>query len=103
MRKGICQSIDAGSRQANSKVTARDLRIIHDALDLIQTSPRDLGINMDEPKDLAPRNLCSNVHLDCPTAIAPDELIAKAHTEISCVIGASAVGDNNFRFYRSVP
>jgi len=103
MRKAVRQSINGASRQTNSKKTSRDFRVIHDLLDLVQTSPRNFGIDMDKPKNVAMCGTCPSVHLHCPIGFTPDELIAKAHTEISCVIGASAVGDNNFRFCRSVP
>ncbi len=70
MRKGVRQSINTGSRQANSKVTASDLRIIQGALDLIQASRRNFGINMDEPKDVAAGGVCTSIHLCCSIALA---------------------------------
>jgi len=103
MRKAVRKSINGASRQTNSKKTSRYLWVIHDLLDLVQTSPRNFGIDMDKPKNVAMCGTCPSIHLHGPIGFTPDELIAKAHTEISCVIGASAVGDNNFRFCRSVP
>jgi hypothetical protein len=53
MRKTVRQSINEVSRQTNSEKTSRDLRVIHDLLDFVQTSPRNLGIDVDKPKDVA--------------------------------------------------
>ena len=53
MRKAVRQSVNEASRQTNSKKTSRDLRVTHDLLDLVQTSRRNLGIDMDKPKDVA--------------------------------------------------
>jgi hypothetical protein len=102
MRKAVRQSINGASRQTNSKKTSRDLRVIHDLLDLVQTSPRNFGIDMDGPKDVAVRGTRANIHLYRSIALAYDNLIAKAGREISRAIGASAVGDNDLRFWRSV-
>ena len=77
MRKGVRESINRAPRQANSKVTTGDLRIVRDTLDLIQTSPRDFGINVDEPKDVAVRDTRTNIHLYCSIALAYGKLIAK--------------------------
>jgi hypothetical protein len=102
MRKAVRQSINGASRQANSEITASDPRIIHEALDLSQTSVRDFGIDMDKPKDVTVRSTSANIHLYRSIALAYDNLIAKAGREITRAIGASAVGDNNLRFWRSV-
>jgi len=102
VRNAVRQSINGALRQANSKKTSRDLRVIHDLRDLVQTSPRNFGIDMHEPEHFATRSTCTHVHLHGSIGFAPDELIAKSHTEITCVIGASAVGHNNFRFWRSI-
>jgi len=102
MRKTVRQPINSAWRQAYPEITASDLRIIHEALDLSQTSVRDFGINMDKPKDVTVRGTRANIHLYCSIAFAYDNLIAKAARKISRVIGASAVGDNNLRFWRSV-
>src|SRR5437879_13592057 len=93
MRKAVRQSINGVSRQTNSKKTSRDLRLIHDLLNLVQTSPRNSGIDMDKPKNVAMCGTCPSIHLHGPIGFAPDELIATAHTEVRCVIGASAVAD----------
>ena len=53
MRKAVRQSINEASRQTNSEKTSRDLWVIHDLLDLVQTSPRNFSIDMDKPKDVA--------------------------------------------------
>jgi hypothetical protein len=102
MRKTVRQSINPASRQANSKVTASDLWINHDALHLIQTLPGHFGINMQKPKDVALRGTSANVHLCCSTAFAHDNLIAKAPSEISRAIGASTICYNNLASRRSL-
>jgi len=102
MRKGVGQPINRPSRQANSKITASDISIIQYARDFTQTSVRNFGIDMHEPEHFATRSTCTQVHLHGSIGFAPDELIAKSHTEITCVIGASPIGDNNFRFWRSI-
>jgi hypothetical protein len=101
MRKGIRQSINRGSRQANPKIAATDLWIIHDALDLIQTLPRDFGINVQEPKDLAARGAAASIHLYCSIALVHDKLIAKTPSEIGRAIRAFTICDNNLCSWRS--
>jgi hypothetical protein len=86
MRKGVRQSIDRVLWQANSKKTAGDLRIIHDSLDLVQTSPRNFCIGMEKPKDVATRGARTSIHLCCPATLAYDKLIAKALREIGCAV-----------------
>src|SRR5438309_10178839 len=88
MRKAVRQSINGASRQTNSKKTSRDLRLIHDLLDLVQTSPRNSGIDMDKPKNVAMCGTCPSIHLHGPNGFAPDDLIAKAHTQLSCFISS---------------
>jgi hypothetical protein len=95
MRKTVGESINPASRQTNSKVTTRDLWITHDALDLIQTFPRNFGINMHKPKDIAARGAATSVHLYCSITPGHDKLIAKIPREISRAIGASTICDNN--------
>jgi hypothetical protein len=102
MRKSVGQPINRASRQANSKITTSDIRIIQYARDFIQTPVRDFGIDMHEPEHFAARSTCTHVHLHGPIGFTPDNLIAKASSEISRAIGASAVGDNDLRFWRSV-
>jgi len=96
MRNAVRQSINGASRQTNSEKTSRGLRVIHDLLDLLQTSPRNFGINMDKPKDVTARDACPSIHLYCSIALAYHKLIAKARREISRAIGASAIRDDNF-------
>jgi hypothetical protein len=102
MRKTVCQPINGASRQANSKVTSDRLRIFHNMLNLIQTTPRNFSVTMHKPQHIATRGTRTHVHLHRPIGFAPNELIAKTRAEISCVIAASAVGHNNLRFWRSV-
>src|SRR4029434_917219 len=102
MRKSVGQPINRASRQAYPEITASDPRIIHEALDLCQTSLRNFGIDMDKPKDVTVRGTSAKIHLYRSIALAYDNLIARAGREISGAIGASTVGDNNLRFWRSV-
>jgi hypothetical protein len=102
MRKAIRKSINQAARQANSKVTANNIWIVHDAPHLTEASPRDFSVNMDKPKDLLTRGACAGVHLHGTTALALDKLITKSGGEPICAIGASAVGNDNFRFRRSL-
>jgi hypothetical protein len=102
MRKSVGQPINRASRQAYPEITASDPRIIHEALDLGQTSLRNFGIDMDKPKDVTVRGTSAKIHLYRSIALAYDNLIAKAGREISGAIGASTVGDDNLRFWRSV-
>jgi hypothetical protein len=102
MRKAIRESINQAFRQANSEVTANHGRIIHDMLDLIQTSLRDFGVDMQKPKDVANRSVHAGVHLYGPIALASNKLIAKARGEISGAVTTSAVHDNNLSSRRSL-
>jgi hypothetical protein len=101
MSKAVRESINQASRQANSEVTANDIRIIHDARDLIQTLRWQSSIDMNKPKDLPARGARAGIHLPSTTAIALHKLITKAGSEPICAIGASAVCNNDLRFRRS--
>jgi hypothetical protein len=102
MRKTVRQSIDCVPRQPNSKVAANCVWIVHDTLDLIQTSVRNFGINMDEPKDVAVRGTRTSIHLYCSISGAYDQLIAAARGEFGRAISASAIGNDNFGARRSL-
>jgi hypothetical protein len=102
MRKAVGQSINRVSRQANTKVASRDLWITQDALDLIQATPWNFSIDMHKPKDVAARGVATSIHLYCPVASGLNDLITKARAEGNCVIGASAVSDDNFSAGRSL-
>jgi len=102
MSKAVRKSINQASRQANSEVTANDLWVIHDALNLIQTSLRDFSIYVHEPKDVAASSARAGIHLHGPIGFASNKLIAKARGEINRVIAASAVSDNNLSSRRSL-
>lgn len=102
MRKAVSQPINRAPRQANSEITASDARIIHDSLDLIQTSPWNFGINMDKPKDVAVRSPRTSIHLYRPTTLAYDKLIAEAPSEVGRAVGTSTVCDNNLRSRRAL-
>jgi hypothetical protein len=102
MREAVRQSINGGSRQTNSEKTACDIRIIHDALDLLQTAPWNFGIDVDEPENVAARGPRTSVHLFRSTRLAYDKLIAKALREIAGAVGASAIDDDHFSATRSL-
>jgi hypothetical protein len=101
MRKAISESINRPLRQANPKKTANDIRVIHYAPDLIQTSQWQFSIDMDEPKDVTARRTRTDIHLYGPIGLASNKLIAKARGEVDRAIGTSAVRDNNLSFGRS--
>ncbi len=102
MSKAVRESINQASRQVNSEVATNDIRIIHDARDLIQTLEWQFRIDMDKPKDLPARGARAGIHLSATTAIALDKLITKSGSEPICAIGASAVCNNDLRFRRSL-
>ena len=102
MRKTIRESINQPLRQANPEVTADDIRVIHYAPDLIQTSQWQFSIDMDEPKDVTARSACTDIHLYGPIGLASNKLIAKARGEVDRAVGTSAVRDNNVSFGRSL-
>src|SRR5206468_11132819 len=97
MGKAVRKPINQGSWQPNSEVAAGDPPVIQYAGNLIQTSPRYFGIDMDKPKNLAARGARAGIHLHGTTALAPDKLIAKACGEISCVIRTAAICNNDLR------
>lgn len=102
MRKTIRQSINVRSRQANSKKTACSPGVVHDSLDLTQTSPRNFGIDMEKPENVTMRGASTNIHLYCPIAFAYDKLIAKARRKISRAVGASTIRDNDLHSGRAL-
>jgi hypothetical protein len=102
MSKAVRKAINQASRQANSKVTANDIWIIHDAPDLIQTLQWQFRIDMDKPKDVPVCHTRACIHLHGTTALALDKLITKTIGEPICAIGASAVRDNNLSSGRSL-
>src|SRR6266581_8159891 len=101
MRKAISESINQPLRQANPEVTANDIRVIHYAPDLIQTSQWHFSIDMDEPEDITARSARTGIHLYGPIGLTSNKLIAKARGEVDCAIGTSAVHDNNLSSGRS--
>ena len=102
MSKTVREPINQASRQANSEVAANDIRIIHDARDLIQTLQWQSSIDMDKPKDVSVRSARAGIHLPGTTAIALDNLITKSGSKPICAIGASTVCDNDLSFRRSL-
>ena len=102
MRETVRQPINQPSRQANPKIAADNIRIVHDARDLIQTLQWHFDIRVDKPKDLPVRGVRPGIHLPGTTPLALNEPIAEACREISRPIDASTVGDNNFGSRRSL-
>jgi len=102
MSKAVRKSINQASRQANSEVTTNDFWVIHDTLDLIQTSLRDFSVHVHEPKHVAAGSTRAGIHLQGPIGFASNELIAKARGEINRAIAASTVSDNNLSSGRSL-
>jgi hypothetical protein len=102
MSKAVRESINHASREANSEVAANDIRIIHDAPDLIQALQWQFGVDMDKPKNLPARGARAGIHLPATTAIALDKLITKSGSEPICAIGASPVCNNDLRVRRSL-
>jgi hypothetical protein len=102
MSKAVRESIDQTSWEANPKIPARNIRIIHDLGNVVQTSLRESNVGMQEPKYLAASDASAGIHLPCSTAIALHQLIAKFGGEPICAIGTSAVRNNDLRFRRSL-
>jgi hypothetical protein len=102
MSEAVRESINQASRQANSEVTTDDIRIIHDARDLIQRLQWKCRVDMDKPEDLPARSARAGIHLPATAAIALDETITKSGGEPICAIGASTICDNDLRFRRSL-
>jgi hypothetical protein len=101
MSKAVRKSINQAARQADSEVTANNLRVIHDALNLIQTSLRDFSVHVHEPKHVAAGSARAGIHLHGSIGFASNKLIAKARGKINRAIAASAVSDNNLSSGRS--
>jgi hypothetical protein len=95
MREAVRQSINVGSRELNSKETACDIWIIHDALDLLQTAPWNFGIDVNEPENVATRGARTGVHLYRSTGLTHDKLVARAGHNFNRAIRASTVCNNN--------
>ncbi len=102
MSKAVRKSINQAVRQADSEVTASNLRVIHDALNLIQTSLRDFSVHVHEPKHVASGSARASIHLHGPIGLASNKLIAKARGEINRTIAASTVSDDNLSSGRSL-
>src|SRR5437879_324027 len=102
MRETVRQPINQPSRQANPKISADNIRMLHDARDLIQTLQWHFDIRVDKPKDLPVRSVCPSIHLRSPTPLALNKSIAKVGSELSGAVDASAVGDDNFGSGRSL-
>jgi hypothetical protein len=95
MSKAVRESINQASRQADSEVPSSDIRIFHDAPNLIQTGRRNFGVHVDKPKDVTIRGARAGIHLAAAIALALNKLITKTDGKPICAIGASAVRDNN--------
>jgi hypothetical protein len=68
VRKTIGQSVNQVLWQANSKEPASDYRVAHNARNLVQTTARNFGINVNKPKNVAVGSVCSSVELLRATA-----------------------------------
>jgi len=101
MGEAISESINQPFRQPNPKETTNDIRVIHYAPDLIQTSQWQFSIDMDEPKAVTARSARTGIHLYGPTGLASNKLIAKARRKVDRAIGTSAVRDNDLSSGRS--
>jgi hypothetical protein len=97
--KTISQPVNQVLWQANSKKTACDVRIVHDALDLFQTAPRNFRVNMNKPKDVAVRSDCASIHLYRPIRLAYDKLITKTARDIGRAVGTSPIRNDNLRVH----
>jgi PhoPQ-activated pathogenicity-related protein len=86
MRKAVRESINQPLRQANPEVAANDIRVIHYAPDLIQTSQWQFNIDVYEPKDVAVRSAGTGIHLYGSIGLASNKLTAKARGEIDRAI-----------------
>jgi hypothetical protein len=93
--KTISPPVNQVLRQANSKKTACDSRIIHDVLDLLQTAPRNFGIDMDKPKGVAVCGARTGIHLYRPIAFTHDKLVARAENKFNRAIRASTICNDN--------
>jgi hypothetical protein len=98
VRKTIGQSVYQVLRQANSKEPASDYRIVHNTLDLSQTSRRNFRIHMEKPKNVAVGSACTGVHLYPPIWLANNNLITKTAREISSAVEACPICDNDLSF-----
>jgi hypothetical protein len=101
VRKTIGQPVHQLLWQANSKEPAGDYRIVHNTLDLSQTSRRHFGINMNKPKNVAVGSACTGVHLYRPIWFAYNNVITKSTRAISSAVVASPICDNDLCFRRS--
>jgi hypothetical protein len=102
MRKTVRQPINQPSRQANPKIAADNIRMLHDARDLIQTLQWHFDIRVDKPKDLPVRGMCPGIHLHGTTPLTRNKPIAMTCSDFSGAIRTSAIGNNDFRSGRSL-
>jgi hypothetical protein len=102
MSKAVRESINQASWEANSEVTANEIRIIHDVRNLVQTSLWNFSVDMYEPKQVAASRAGAGVHLPGTTATALHQPITKSGGEPSSAIGATPVCNYDLRFRRSL-
>src|SRR5437667_11419137 len=93
MRKAVRQSINGASRHTNPKKTSRDFRVIHDLLDLVQTCPRNFGVDMDKPMNLVVCGTFLSIHLHGAIGFTLNDFSARTHSQLNDVIGSSAIDD----------
>jgi hypothetical protein len=102
MRKAIGQSINWVWRQTNTEKAADGSWVIQHSGNFIQTFLRYFCIDVHEPKYVAPRAACAQIHLHGPMGLARHKLIARVPGKLRRSIGASPIRDNNFSFRRSL-
>jgi hypothetical protein len=96
MCETIRQPINQALRQPNPEKASDNIRIVHDARNLIQTLRWQFSIGVEEPKDFPARDVRPRIHLRGTTPLALNEAIAETCSEVSGAIGASTIGDNDF-------
>jgi len=75
---------------------------VHNARDLIQTVQWQFGIGVDKPKDLPVGRIRPTIHLPSTAALGLHKSITKVGSKLSCAVGASTIGDDNFGSRRSL-
>jgi hypothetical protein len=102
MRESVRQPIYWVWWQANAEIAAGNGAVIQYARNFSQAFLGHFGIYVNEPKNVAARGACAEVHLRGPIALAHYDLVAKPSRKIRRSIGASAIRDNNFGARRSL-
>jgi len=96
MCETVRQPINQALRQPNPDAAADNIRIVHDARNVIQTLRWHFDIGVDKPKDVPARGLRPGIHLPGATPLALNKPVAEACSEIICAISAFTICHNNF-------